>query len=201
MYESILKVATNDPVFKFKVRSTPYPPTLLVKLKDNITSTSTVIFVSAIAYSMIITSVVSYLVVERTNGLKHLQVISGMQLKAYWIGNFIFDFLKMQFTIAITIILFFGFNLGYNGAWLTYLLLPFGVLPLTYVTSFVFTVDSAAQTFTMFCHFFSLGILATIIFILRVSWNLQIQGDAFNWTLKVIPTYLIGTSVFCDSNC
>ena len=95
MYESILKVATNDPVFKFKVRSTPYPPTLLVKLKDNITSTSTVIFVSAIAYSMIITSVVSYLVVERTNGLKHLQVISGMQLKAYWIGNFIFDFLKM----------------------------------------------------------------------------------------------------------
>jgi len=31
MYESILKVATNDSNFSFKLRSTPYPPTFLVK--------------------------------------------------------------------------------------------------------------------------------------------------------------------------
>jgi ATP-binding cassette, subfamily A (ABC1), member 3 len=52
------------------------------------------------------TAVVSYLVVERIDGLKHLQEISGMQLKAYWVGNFIIDFIKMQLTIAITIICF-----------------------------------------------------------------------------------------------
>jgi hypothetical protein len=33
---------------------------------------------TSIAYSMLITAVVSYLVVERINGLKHLQVISGL---------------------------------------------------------------------------------------------------------------------------
>jgi hypothetical protein len=31
MYESILKVATGDPDFKFKLRNTPFPPTFANK--------------------------------------------------------------------------------------------------------------------------------------------------------------------------
>lgn len=51
---------------------------------------------ASIAFGLVLTSVVSNLVVERLSGLKHLQLISGMQLKAYWVGNFIFDFVRMQ---------------------------------------------------------------------------------------------------------
>jgi len=105
---------------------------------------------SAIAYGMIVTAIVSYLLVERISGLKHLQVISGMNLKAYWIGNFIFDYVKMQLTVGITLALFFGYNLGISAAWVTYLVLPFGLIPNCYFISYLFTVDSAAQTFTMF---------------------------------------------------
>ena len=124
---------------------------------------------SAIAYSMIITAIISYLVVERINGLKHLQVISGMNLKAYWIGNFIFDFLKMELTIIVTLSVLFGYKLGLNAAWATYVALPFGIIPFSYVMSYWFTVDSAAQTFTMFFHFFILGIMSTLTFGLRIS--------------------------------
>jgi ATP-binding cassette subfamily A (ABC1) protein 3 len=144
MYESILKVATKDPSFSFKVRSSPYPPTNFILSRIELTGANAVIFITAIAYSIIIVSIVSYLVVERTNGLKHLQVISGMQLKAYWIGNFLFDFLKFEVTIVATIILFFAFEMGFDNAWVTYLVLPFGILPFTYVSSFVFSQDSAA---------------------------------------------------------
>jgi hypothetical protein len=35
MYESILKAATNNQNFKFKVRSTPYVPTTRVQLRKN----------------------------------------------------------------------------------------------------------------------------------------------------------------------
>ena len=90
------------------------------------------------------TSVVSYLVVERIEGLKHLQEISGMQLKAYWIGNFITDFIKMQLTIIVTIICMKGFDMGMNTTWISYLVFPLGALPFTYITSFIFTADSAA---------------------------------------------------------
>jgi hypothetical protein len=78
MYESILKIATRNEYFKFKVRTTPYPPTELLRARLATTSNQTVLFVAAISYSMMIVAVVSYLVVERTNGLKHLQLISGM---------------------------------------------------------------------------------------------------------------------------
>lgn len=124
---------------------------------------------SAVAYSMMVTAIVSYLVVERISGLKHLQVISGMNLKAYWVGNFIFDLIKMELTIVVTISLFFGFEMGFNSAWATYVALPFGIIPFSYVMSYWFTVDSAAQTFTMFFHFFILGIMSTLTFGLRLA--------------------------------
>lgn len=97
-----------------------------------------------------------------------------MQLKAYWIGNFIFDFFKMYFTIIVTIILFLGYNLNYNGSIIVYLVFPLGVLPFTYVTSFIFTSDSAAQTFTMFFHFLIFSIASVIIFFIRFAENLQV---------------------------
>ncbi len=67
-----------------------------------------------------------------------------MQLSAYWIGNFIFDFFKMQLTIAVTISMFFALKMGFDNASITFVLLPFGILPFTYVTSFIFKTDNAA---------------------------------------------------------
>jgi ATP-binding cassette subfamily A (ABC1) protein 3 len=144
MYESILKSATNNSDFSYKLRSTPYPLAELIKVRFIVADASSVVFMTSIAFSMIITAVVSYLVVERVNGLKHLQIISGMQLKAYWIGNFIFDALKMGVTILCVIGLFFGYEMKYDAAWITFLLIPFAVMPYTYVVSFIFTTDSAA---------------------------------------------------------
>lgn len=72
MYESILKTATNDPEFKFKLRSTPYPPTYDFIYRAESLNSALIIFVSAIAFSVCMTFVVSYLVVERIEGLKHL---------------------------------------------------------------------------------------------------------------------------------
>lgn len=92
----------------------------------------------AIAYSIVVVSIVTYLVVERQNGLKHLQIISGMQLKAYWFGNFLFDLFKLSMVVLMTIILFFAFEMEYNSAWLVVLVSPFGLIPFSYMTTFVF---------------------------------------------------------------
>ena len=80
MYESILKVATNNPQFRFKTRNSPWPPTYPVQNRAAGESTSDVLFQMAIAYSQVIMAVVVYLVKERMNGLKHLQIISQGKL-------------------------------------------------------------------------------------------------------------------------
>ena len=110
MYESILKTATGDPEFEFKTRSTGYPVNYELKRRSATGDAGSIIFFSAIAYSIVITIMVSYLVVERVSQLKHVQVITGMRLTSYWIANFIFDALKLYITIATTIILFHVFD-------------------------------------------------------------------------------------------
>ena len=50
--------------------------------------------VSALAYSYLIVSIVGGLVCEGGSGITHLQVVHGMQLRAYWLANFIFDYVK-----------------------------------------------------------------------------------------------------------
>ncbi len=65
MYDAILKTATDDPEFEFVTRSTAYPLTNEVKKRVKTGDAGTVIFFSAIAYSIVITITISYLVVER----------------------------------------------------------------------------------------------------------------------------------------
>jgi len=54
------------------VRSSPYPPTNLVKVRLATSSAATICFIGGIAYAMMITAIVSYLVVDRLDGFKHL---------------------------------------------------------------------------------------------------------------------------------
>ena len=67
MYESILKVATEDPEFEFTTRSTPYPLTYEINRRSATSDAGAVIFFASIAYSIVITVTISYLVVERTS--------------------------------------------------------------------------------------------------------------------------------------
>ena len=116
MYESILKVANDDPEFEFKTRSTPYPVTYEINKRVKTSDAGQIIFFAAIAYSIVITVTISYLVVERVSQLKHVQTITGMRLSAYWIVNFIFDAFKLYVTIATTLLLFHVFEQSYPTA-------------------------------------------------------------------------------------
>lgn len=78
MYEAILKTATQDPDFKFALRSSPYPMTKAVESRIETFNSGVVIFITAIGYSVLLVGVVSYLVLERTSGLKHIQEVSNL---------------------------------------------------------------------------------------------------------------------------
>ena len=65
----------------------------------------------AIAFALFPASIVSYIMLEREKNLKHMQLISGMNLSAYWVSNFIFDCIKVYIPVIITIGLFYAYNL------------------------------------------------------------------------------------------
>lgn len=106
MYESILRDALNNEDFQFKVKTSSLPRAKIPGYSEDSYSAIGIIYTTAVVYSLMLSNIVSYLVVERTSGLKLLQVISGMQLAPYWAANFIVDWLKMLPVIFTTMIVF-----------------------------------------------------------------------------------------------
>ena len=57
-----------------------------------------------IALSIIPTSVISYVILERETNVKHMQLTAGVSISAYWLANFIVDFILTAITISIMIL-------------------------------------------------------------------------------------------------
>lgn len=157
------------------------------------------IFMTAVAQSMVITMICSAYVGERISGLKHLMTVSGMRLKAYWLGSFVFDFVKMEVVALTTIALFYGFNLGYDSCQVCFLLYPLAALPYTYVMSFLFQSESACQTYVMFWHFMTILTVSTVGFSLRAVDGIFDETDLLHWALRFVsPSYCLGSSIYLD---
>jgi hypothetical protein len=168
MYESILKQATGNPNLKFKVTTAPFPVRDYLKQFQKQANGVFIVFVVSIGFALIPASMVSYIVSERVKNLKHMQLLSGMSLSAYWISNMLFDIIKALIPSGIVIGLLSAFDFFYPDVWREFLLYPVGIVPFTYVSSYLFGTESVAQTVTIFFHFVLAGIGAITTYILRL---------------------------------
>ena len=84
--------------------------------------------VTSIALSMIPAMIISYIIVEREKNLKHMQIVSGVSLSAYWISNVIIDLLRTYVPISIMIALIFLFGLNDEYIWKLLLLYPITIV-------------------------------------------------------------------------
>lgn len=137
-------MATNDPQFNFKVRNTPYPLTAkLMNLKAG-TDSAVIVFMSSLSVSVLSAMIVGYIVAERNKNLKHMQTMTGLRLDAYWLGNFIIDYIKF---IPITLVMTGGQKLlkkNLDEAVYSFLVFPLSDLAFLYSFSFLFKSESAA---------------------------------------------------------
>lgn len=65
------------------------------------------------ALSLISCVIISFIIKEREQQLKHMQIISGVSLLAYWISNMIGDIMKTYVPIIIILILQSAFGANY----------------------------------------------------------------------------------------
>ena len=57
MYEAILKKATNDTDFSFKVRNSPTPPSHVIQERKDGTNAGTIATIFGICYSLLMTTI------------------------------------------------------------------------------------------------------------------------------------------------
>lgn len=149
-----------------------------------------------VALSMIPCAMISFLLKERMENLKHMQLVSGMSLPAYWISNMISDIIKVYIPIILIILLSIVFHCDYDGVWVVFLVLPWGLVPFTYLTSFLFKNDTNAQIMTLVINFLVCDVLASTVYTLQIVPETFGAGDSLRWILCLFPNYCMMNAIY-----
>lgn len=112
IYQAILRQASGDSNFELKFTTRGYPISQVLKDRAAARSGSFIVFVIGIGFALIPAAIISFIVGEREKNLKHQQMISGMNLTAYWISNYVFDIAKAMIPMIIVIGLIYAFELN-----------------------------------------------------------------------------------------
>ena len=204
MYEAILRQATGYDYFTFKLVTEPFP--IMQKYKDEEKQTSVIqlLFVTSVGLSLLPGLIVGAIMHEREHSLKHMQVISGMNLKAYWLVNIAFDIFKMQLPMIIICLLLFVFQLKeYYSSIFIFMAFPLGVVPFTHACSFLFQTEWSAQFFTVGLNLSVMifGPLTVYIFMFVSEDPTSVLfGQWLNRFLRIVPSYNVSkTLLFCGT--
>lgn len=192
MYESVLKVAGGNPSLNYTVTSVPWPKNSRQRATEEAASGIFVNFVVGVAFSLIPASIVSRLVSAKEKGLYHMELVTGIHKRAYYLSFAVFDLLFCYQATFATAILFAHFDLHYWASDLTLLLYPLALIPYTYTTSFVFDKESTAQTFTIYLHVLLAPIASMLVFALRMVESTCYLGDTLVWVMRLVcPTFSV----------
>ena len=156
----------------------PFPRTLNeMKLNNTVSGFfGALIFSLALAFKF--ASVVAFIVKERVEKAKHQQIVCGMNIGSYWIGNYIYDYFlycivagfAIGMCIALDITAFVGSDENQDALLATallFFLLGVANIPFTYVFSNFFQSYGNAQGAIYFLNFICGGVFPIITLMLR----------------------------------
>ena len=146
----------------------------------------------SIALALIPCVIIAYIIKERVHHLKHMQLISGVSLPAYWLSNLIADIAKTFVPMLISLVLMGIYGVEDDGAWILLMLYPLAIVPFTYLTSFAFSNDTVAQIMTIFLHFLFGAIAPIVVITLQTIESTAKTGDSLRYAFTIVPTYCVG---------
>ena len=115
IFDAILK--TVDPEISLTTTTAPFPVFAVLRSREASGQSVNFCVIMSIALAIIPTCIIGVIIKEREQKLKHLQVVSGVSLTAYWASNLISDVLQAYIPIIIILILNAIFDLKYEAVW------------------------------------------------------------------------------------
>ena len=148
----------------------------------------------------------SFVVSEKQSKSKHLQTISGVSPSAYWISTLLWDILNYQFTLWITVVLMFAFDIealtttkhGIVGGVIA-LLFFYGpaAASFTYCTTFMFSSPAYCNVFNIVVGVLT-GLFSLRNIVLTESSNTHAFAITFSFTQDLLgpsSSFSFGSSV------
>ena len=193
--QAVLRLATGNPKLNLTFANAPLPLTFEARSHENAKNGGIISNALVVAFALLPASLVSFIVREREDNLKHQQLITGVSLVAYWVSNAAMDVFKSLIPCSISIGLIYAFEIDLPFAWLLIILYAFTIIPFTYATSFLFVNENLAQVTTLMFHFFAGVVLSPVFTILHLFENTRVAGRVLGWIFRVIPSFSLSYGI------
>ena len=184
-------------------RNHPLPfSNYIAGLIDNVMVLFTGIFIM-IPFTFIPSNFVSFIVKERECKAKHVQIVSGVHLGAYWSSSFTSDLIAYCCTMLLAFLLFFADGrsefIGSVGVFFATFMLFFlyGVssIACSYLMSFMFNSHTQAQNMLMVFNFFAGFILVITSHILDIIDSTKDANKYLKYFYRIVPSYCLGEGI------
>jgi len=147
----------------------------------------------------------SFLVAERMNNAKHLQMVSGVDKISFWVSSFVADYVTYLIPAAAVMVVIVAFDQnayvsGDSPAAIFILLLLFGwaAIPLSYVLHFPFRMPMNSLVLQMALYIsLTLGSLITaVVFDELTSASSKNIDSVLEWVFRFIPHYCVTRGIY-----
>ena len=167
----------------------PMPLTSEFKQRSDQANNSIVVLFVATAFSLIPSSFITILVRERINNSKHLMRVSGMNIIAYWIVNYIFELVKYYFTCGLCVLFIWIFDYYRKYLALLYVLYGPAMISSTYILSFCFDKESSAQNGIILLNFLVGALGSVVVLMFRGLENMHKVGKLIEYIFALLPSF------------
>ena len=160
-----------------------------------------------IPFTFIPSQFVSFIVREKETKAKHLQMVSGAHMGAYWAANYAFDLLAFCGTELLAMITFWIFNrtefIGdaetAGASVCLFFFYGMSVIPASYIMSLFFEKHTTAQNVSMIVMFFFGFLLVLASQILAATESTRHVSNFLCKFWRVIPSYALGEGIIALS--
>ncbi|KAK1930146.1 ABC transporter A family member 1 [Phytophthora citrophthora] len=219
---AVFKALMDQAVYRFfanssaspvslKVNNHPLPYTEAAKTVLNSNSSFTAALFICIAFTFLPASIVVFLVKEKQaeHNSKHQQLVSGVSLPAFWMANYIWDFIMYAVPGICALVLIYAFNITaltgqdcdscssstFPAVILLFILFGLAVCPFTYCLSFLFKEHASAQTYTIVLNFMIGVVLMITSFILDLFSSTKDINAVLKFLWRFSPLFNLGHSL------
>ena len=144
-----------------------------------------------------------FIVRERVSKSKHLQMVSGVSMTAYWVSTYLWDMLLYAILTALAMSalaifkdeaarVFIGSDDSSLATFLLLYLYGMSAIPLSYIYSFAFENHSTAQISIMGLNFITGFVMVLAYFIMISIPSTQKLGEALVHLFRLFPPYNVG---------
>jgi ABC-type multidrug transport system ATPase subunit len=182
-------------------RSNPVPFTQEEKSIQNSASSFVAVLFITLAFAFIPASFAVFVVREREVSAKHLQLISGVSIPAYWSATFCWDIANYAVPCSLSIVLVAAFNVqeliegeSLAATILLFVLYGISVAAFTYCLSYLFTSHATAQIVVLVLNLLCM-ILLIASFIMQQIDSTCDADRGLRYIYRFLPGYSLGNGL------